>query len=112
MEIGERVKKLRALRGLSQNQLAKRVGIKQASLSRLEGGVSQTLRADNALKLARELGTTVDYILSDRQKPSIVDLVGHDPAVDVLVELYADCDEKAREELLDFARFVNSKSSH
>ena len=112
MNIGEKINMLRSLRGLSQNELAKRVGLRQASLSRLESGVAHTIRASNAAKLAQELGTSVDYILSDRQKPSTSDLVGYDPAVDLLIEYYADCDERRREELIAFARFSRDRSSH
>jgi transcriptional regulator with XRE-family HTH domain len=64
MRFGEKVRKLRKKKGLSQVELADKVGMNANHLSRLERGVG--LPSTEILKrLGQTLEATVDYLLSD-----------------------------------------------
>lgn len=63
--IGQRIKQARKLLGLSQEELARRVGIEQSRISKLENGnVSVPLEAMAAI--ARTLGRTIDELTAPR----------------------------------------------
>lgn len=59
---GERVKKLRKEHGLTQAELAKRVGVKAPSVTQWETGKT-SLSGESLLKVAKILGVSPDYIL-------------------------------------------------
>lgn len=61
--LGERLKRLRQSQGLSQSELARRSQTKQATISRLESGRMQDVETATARRLARALGTSVDYLI-------------------------------------------------
>lgn len=63
MHIGERIKRLRISRGLTQTELAERAGIPQSLISRLEGQTRDNPSADVLRRLARSLGCTTDYLV-------------------------------------------------
>ncbi len=68
MKPGERVAKLRKLRGLSQTELGRMVGLSQSSLSHLESG-GRKLIIEEADRLARALQCDVGDLV--RQADSI-----------------------------------------
>jgi DNA-binding Xre family transcriptional regulator len=61
--IALRLKELRQERGLSQAALAKRAGIRQATISELETGKSQAITFDVLERLARALQVAPGEIL-------------------------------------------------
>lgn len=63
MRLGERLVALRRAAGLSQGDVSRRTGIAQQYLSLLETGKNDNLGGAHALRLARALGTTADYLL-------------------------------------------------
>lgn len=63
MHIGERIKRLRTSRGLTQTELAARAGVPQSLISRLEGQTRDNPSADVLKRLARTLGCTIDYLV-------------------------------------------------
>jgi transcriptional regulator with XRE-family HTH domain len=63
MHIGERIQRLRAQRGWSQNELAKQAKLYQALISRLENQVQDTLHPEALKKLAKTLGVSADYLI-------------------------------------------------
>lgn len=62
IEIGERVAARRRELGLTQEQLAERMGVSVQMISNLER-CEKVIRANNLLLLSRELGVSCDYIL-------------------------------------------------
>ncbi len=63
MNFAERLKKLRKERGLSQNKLAKAIGVHFTQVSRYERGDTKP-NAEAMTKLAHALDTTVDYLMN------------------------------------------------
>ena len=63
MHLGDRIKKLREERGLTQTELASRADISQPIISRLEGKVRDNVNADVLKALAKALGCTTDYLV-------------------------------------------------
>ncbi|GAA3704127.1 S24 family peptidase [Oceanisphaera sediminis] len=59
---GERVKKLRKEAGLTQAELAKRIGVKAPAVTQWETGKT-SLSGENLLKVAKVLNVSPDYIL-------------------------------------------------
>ena len=89
-----RLKALRDARGMSQEQLARQVGVSKGTISRYEGNVQVPLLSV-ATKLALALGTSLDT------------LVGLESSITVRLP---DLPEKKREILMEFLHeFVESK---
>jgi transcriptional regulator with XRE-family HTH domain len=70
LPVGENIKELRKDRGLSQGDLAKRVGMSQASLSEIESGRTKFPSSNNLLKIASVLGVDPNYFLGNAEKSS------------------------------------------
>ncbi len=64
-DFGDRIRKARISRQISQTELARRAGISRQALGAIETGVYQP-GVGVALKLARELGETVETLFGDR----------------------------------------------
>lgn len=64
--LGNNIKKYRIIKGLSQEQLAEVLNVTRQSVSKWETGIAQP-DADNLIKLASALGTTVEALLSGAQ---------------------------------------------
>ncbi len=60
--LGEKIKELRIERGLSQKQLADKIGVATNTVSQYESGKSKT-SIDILANLAIELDTTTDFLL-------------------------------------------------
>lgn len=68
MRIGERIAELRTAHGLSQTQLAKNAAVSQATIGKLESGI--TSGSSHLHKIARALGTTPEYLNGETDDPS------------------------------------------
>lgn len=62
IEIGRRIKELRIESGMTQQQLAQKIGVATNTVSQYEKGLSKT-SIDVIVNLAAVLGTTADYLL-------------------------------------------------
>lgn len=62
IEIGRRIKELRIESGMTQQQLAQKIGVATNTISQYEKGLSKT-SIDVIVNLAAVLGTTADYLL-------------------------------------------------
>lgn len=66
--IGDRVKKLREAKRMSQGKLAQLTGIAQASLSLIESGKTRKLKGDTLMRLAKALEADPEYIRTGRRQ--------------------------------------------
>jgi transcriptional regulator with XRE-family HTH domain len=71
MHIGERIKRLRTSRGLTQTEVAERSGVPQSLISRLEGKTRDNPSADVLKRLATCLGCTTDYLVGMHENEDV-----------------------------------------
>lgn len=82
MSLGARILKYRERRQLTQKELAQRVRVDQAIVSRLEANKQHNVRSDVLCRFADVLGVTTDYLVGrhkeedGEQTPTALDLVG------------------------------------
>jgi transcriptional regulator with XRE-family HTH domain len=62
MDIGQRLKKVREQKGLSLRQLSELSGVERGLISKLERGQRPQVSVHVAMRLARALGITLDYL--------------------------------------------------
>lgn len=62
-EFGKRLKQVREIRGLTQEDLAERAGLTAVLISHYETGVKPGASAITLVKLADALSVTIDYLL-------------------------------------------------
>ena len=62
MALGERLHQLRELANLSQNELAKRANVPRPIISDVESGKQKGITLENARRIARVLGVTLDLL--------------------------------------------------
>ncbi len=71
MTIGERLKSLRELKGLSQNELARRAGINRPTISELESGRQQDVTVETARRLARALEVSLNMLVGEDEEETM-----------------------------------------
>lgn len=63
MDLGDRIKRQREKRGLTQTELAERANVNQALISRLESKISASTNTEVLKRLAKVLACTTDYLV-------------------------------------------------
>lgn len=97
MNIGDRIKERRLDLGMTQEELADKVGFKaRASVSRLEGG-DRNIPLSKLKKLAEVLETTVGYLMGmeDNMGTTTTNTGNHNTTN--TNNYYSDCDSSAKE---------------
>jgi XRE family transcriptional regulator of biofilm formation len=83
MPIGERIKARRRELGWTQEELARRLGVRQNVISRLEAGVVNNPSVSMIRRLARVLGVTADHLVGmydeDQDDAGVLETVGASP---------------------------------
>lgn len=98
---GRQVQGLREAKGLTQEQLADRIGRSVDTVGNIERGVNAT-RIEVAYQIATELGVRLpDLFTFEAPEPAEV---GRSAAGTALIELLDDCDDRTASILLDIVR--------
>lgn len=63
MTVGEKIKNLRLEKGMTQDELGEKVGVKKAAINKYETGVVVNLKRDMIAKLADALDTTPSFLM-------------------------------------------------
>lgn len=102
-----RIKELRALKGIKQTELAKVLSVSQAALSGYETGKYE---ADLATykKIAQYFGVSVDYLLGGSETPSKSDAI----RIPVLGRVAAGIPIEAIEEIIDYEELDAEEYGH
>jgi len=66
---GERLVILREAKGWTRRELAKRAGLHEKHLDKVEHGQRQRIEAETLIKLAQTLGVSSDYLLDLTDDP-------------------------------------------
>ncbi len=61
--IGENIKKLRIKQGLTQDDLAKKTGLKYSTFAKIEGGFVKKPGVQMAAKIAQALGVSIEDLM-------------------------------------------------
>ena len=105
--IGERVRRLRDLRGYTQQELADRAGLAQSTISGVEKGERQ-VQPSSLIELAHVLNTEAYYLKSGTGKQSLD--ATPDETIQTLIEAFPLLDEGVREIWLSSARAALKKA--
>lgn len=63
MTVGERIKELREMRGMTLEELGNKVGVGKSTVRKWENGMIENMRRDKIAKLAAALGVTPVYLM-------------------------------------------------
>lgn len=67
--LGERIKKARLQKNLTQIELAKKIGVEQPAINRYESGKrSNRVDMENIIKIAEVLDVSLDYLFGLKEK--------------------------------------------
>lgn len=72
-KFGKRVKDARTSLGLTQQQLADRVGVSRGAVSLWESGEIREIGAEHLMELARALRTSAEWLMYNGDKPPAVE---------------------------------------
>lgn len=97
-EVGSRIKKARKSNGISQIELADRLGISVSHMSNIENG-KISVGLDIFMDIIDVLGIPADWILNGNTDSAA-------PIPEQAIELFADCTESEIQALLNVAREV------
>lgn len=106
MNLGERLKKLRLEKGISQTDLAKKFNIARSTLSQYESN-QRTPSDEMKVKLSEYFNVSLDYLLGK------TDLENHENK-EITIALNSDIDyddlpQEARDEIYNFIDYVRNK---
>ena len=99
MDTGARIKQARLAAGLTQKELADKVGVKFSAIHKYESGMVVNLKRETVAALARALDVTESWLLclEEQASPSILREI--DPVYDAL-------NESGRKELCRYGRYL------
>ena len=63
--VGEQIKSVRTELGITQKELADIVGISRVAMNRIENNIAPKTRAVTALRIARALNVSMDFLFCD-----------------------------------------------
>ena len=105
--IGEVIKEKRKERHMSQNQLAKKAGIAQATLSAIESS-TKSPAVDTVEKISAALECPVSELLGEEREGAL-------PLTNrqlELLQIYLQLNQEARDQLMDYANYLLSRHEH
>lgn len=115
MFFGERVKKLRKSKGLTQQELADKINVTKVSICCYEKG-TRTPNLETFIDLVEKLDTTPDYLLgrdakviAESEEP--YSMTFKQEEIDFIVESrrYPDVSKKINEDPKRFIQYINSR---
>jgi transcriptional regulator with XRE-family HTH domain len=104
--LAERVKVKRLEKRLNQAELAKRAGLTQATISRLESGEITQLKSDKLMKLAKALDVTVDFLVGRKERMTFDETLTADETAQVIFRGFEKLSDEARIQVKEFVEFL------
>ena len=106
MPLSEKVRVKREEKCMTQAQLAKRSGLTQATISRIESGEVKQLKSDAIKTLAQALGITTDFLVGDMPRMSFDETLRADDTAQVIFRGYEKLSEEKRRQVKEFVEFL------
>ncbi len=69
MKMGDRIKEKRMVAGLTQEELAERIGVQKSAIAKYESGRVENIKRSKIQLLADILGTTPAYLMGWEEEP-------------------------------------------
>ena len=107
-DVGNRIKEERTRQGYSQNALAKRAGIAQATLNAIEASTKNP-SVETVIMLARALGVKASYLLGEESGPKKDQETPQDPLIEQIVFAARRLTPERRRQLEEYARFLSDQ---
>jgi len=95
-KVGDRLKRAREAAGLTQQQLAEKIGATRSAIAQVEGGMTNSLNAENLAKAAKELGKAAVWLANGEGPEQGLDAMG-----DALMHM----SEEDRQQVFDFVLY-------
>lgn len=109
MSLGKRVEQLMIKKNMNQKKLADASEITQATISRILSGQVKELKPETLKRLAKALGTTVDYLVGKTERMTESDILESDEDAQYIFRGYEKLSAKGRAQLKDFVRFLEQQ---
>lgn len=103
MSTGDIIRELRKSRGMTQEDLGKKIGVKKAAINKYETGVVDDLKQSTIIALSIALDVSpLAFLSNDYEKPYIESLIGEKYMQEMrLLEAYRGADDSAKEYALE-----------
>ena len=110
--MGERVAALREEAGLKQTELARRIGIRQPSLSSIESNQTKRIAGETLAGLCRELRTTAKYILDGAgpAHPPQVEIAEMSAASKAFLRYFNDLTPEEQQKIAEVAKVITGRA--
>jgi len=109
MDLANKVKIKREEKEITQAELAKKSGLTQATISRIESGELKQIKSEAIRSLAKALGVTADFLIGDLPKMEFDDTLRADETAKVIFRGYEKLSENERKAIMDFVEYLVSK---
>ena len=106
MKKGERIVNLRERRGLSQTELAEKIGASKQTMYKYENDIVTNIPSDMVEKIADALNTTPAYIMGWSTEPSREEM-----ALQRIIAYYKDFSEIQKAKLMSYAEGLAEKGA-
>lgn len=108
MNTGEKLRMLREIKKMSQNDVAKQIGVGRTTYLKYETGENRPVR--KLKELSKVFGVSYDYLLDDDMEE--IQWVKHGVKIPVLGTIVAGIPLEAIEEILDYEEIPAAMASH
>ena len=106
MALAEKVRVKREEKRMTQSKLAKKSGLTQATISRIESGEVKQLKSEAIKALAKALDVTEDFLMGDMPRMSFDETLRADDTAQVIFRGYEKLSEEKRRDLKDYVTFM------
>jgi transcriptional regulator with XRE-family HTH domain len=104
-KVGDRIRRLRLARKLTQGQVAKAIGVTQGSFTQLETGKSKAPASSTLTKLARYFEVDPEWLMTGKGAQTSISTLADDESE--LILLYRALSSESRQYVLGRARSVH-----
>lgn len=115
MEIGEIIKTERIKKGMTQEELAEKVGVKKSAVAKWENGRVSEIKRSNLKMLSEALGIDPNQLLGDIENDPVG--VAHeladiylDPALRAMIAEYKQLSDAKQAQVREYIHFLSKQS--
>ena len=106
MKPGKIIRSYRTKLGLSQKKLAELSRVPRSTLCRIEQDQHASVSTDTMRKIAKVLGVSVDFLLGNKPKMGLLELITSDRSLLYLINSYLSVSQTNKNKILEFVNYV------